>query len=67
MLDERTRRLWAATEAKTIGYGGQTIVSVATGLSRTTISTELKRLKNKDFSETQLDSPKFSSLKISSI
>ncbi len=53
VLDERTRRLWAATEAKTIGYGGQTIVSVATGLSRTTISTELKRLKNKDFSETQ--------------
>lgn len=49
VLDERTRRLWAMTEAKTIGYGGQTIVSIATGISRTTISTELKRLQNKDF------------------
>ncbi len=52
-LDERTRRLWAATEAKTIGYGGQTIVSVATGISRTTINTELKRIKNGVFSVVQ--------------
>jgi hypothetical protein len=53
VLDERTRRLWAVTEAKTIGYGGQTIVSIATGISRTTISTELKRLQNKDFCRPQ--------------
>lgn len=53
VLDERTRRLWAATEAKTIGYGGQTIVSKATGISRTTISTEFKSLGNKDYSNRQ--------------
>jgi hypothetical protein len=36
-LDERRRRLWAATEARAIGRGGITIVSRATGLSRDTI------------------------------
>ncbi len=47
VLDERTRRLWAVTEAKIIGYGGKTIVSKATGISRTTITAEFNRLKNK--------------------
>lgn len=37
IMDERMRRCWAATEAKTIGYGGVSIVSRATGLSRNTI------------------------------
>ncbi|HJZ58305.1 MAG TPA: ISAzo13 family transposase, partial [Gemmataceae bacterium] len=32
-LDERSRRLWAATEAKAIGYGGQALVARATGLA----------------------------------
>jgi transposase len=36
-LDERARRLWAATEARAIGHGGITIVSKATGLARTVI------------------------------
>ena len=36
-LNERSRRLWAANEANSIGYGGQKIVSKATALSRTTI------------------------------
>ncbi len=36
-LDERARRLWAATEALDIGWGGVTAVAQATGLSRTTI------------------------------
>ena len=36
-LDERTRRLWAAAESRAIGYGGDAVVSSATGLSRTTI------------------------------
>ena len=36
-LDERARRLWAATEATTIGWGGVSIVSEATGLAHTTI------------------------------
>ena len=36
-LDERTRRLWAASEAEQLGYGGVSTVATATGLSRTTI------------------------------
>ena len=37
VLDERARRLWAATEARAIGYGGDALVSAATGLARETI------------------------------
>lgn len=37
LLDERTRRLWAATESMVIGYGGDALVSAATGLARQTI------------------------------
>ena len=36
-LDERGRRIWAATESRAIGYGGDALVSDATGLSRPTI------------------------------
>ena len=31
-LDERGRRIWAATESRAIGYGGDALVSDATGL-----------------------------------
>ena len=34
VLNERTRRLWAASEAKAIGWGGVERVAEATGLSR---------------------------------
>jgi len=37
LLDERARRLWAATESRAIGFGGDSLVSCATGLSRPTI------------------------------
>ena len=37
LLDERTRRLWAAVESRAIGYGGDSVVSAATGLARETI------------------------------
>jgi hypothetical protein len=37
VLDERARRLWAATESVVIGYGGDALVSAATGLARETI------------------------------
>jgi hypothetical protein len=40
-MDERIRRLWAATEAQALGWGGVTAVSAATGLSRTTITAGL--------------------------
>jgi Rhodopirellula transposase DDE domain len=36
-LDERRRRQWAAVEAQEIGWGGISLVSRATGLSRPTI------------------------------
>ena len=36
-LDEKTRRLWAASEATSVGWGGVSIVSEATGLAHTTI------------------------------
>src|SRR5258708_6789806 len=44
LLDERTRRLWAAAEARAIGRGGITWVSEATGLSRVTIRAGSKEL-----------------------
>ena len=37
LLDERARRLWAAAESAAIGYGGDALVSAATGLARETI------------------------------
>lgn len=37
VLDERGRRLWAAAESRAIGYGGDSVVSAATGLARQTI------------------------------
>ena len=36
-LNEKTRRIWAAIEAQSLGWGGITLVAKATGLSRTTI------------------------------
>lgn len=44
VLNERTRRLWAATEARAIGYGGIALVQRATGLSRSTIERGLAEL-----------------------
>jgi hypothetical protein len=36
-LNERSRRLWAATEARALGYGGASLVARATRISRSTI------------------------------
>ncbi|HEY4389066.1 MAG TPA: ISAzo13 family transposase [Ktedonobacteraceae bacterium] len=44
-LNERTRRLVAASEAMTIGWGGISLVSRATGLSRKAIRQGIKELK----------------------
>jgi hypothetical protein len=38
LMDERTRRQWAAAEAKSYGWGGQYAVSAATGMSPNTIA-----------------------------
>lgn len=40
VLDERGRRVWATVEAEALGYGGQSIVAKATGLSRVTLHRE---------------------------
>jgi len=37
VLDERGRRLWAGAESRAIGYGGDSVVSAATGLARQTV------------------------------
>jgi hypothetical protein len=37
LLNERTRRCWAATEAQALGYGGISIVAEALGVARGTI------------------------------
>ena len=49
LLDERTRRCWAATEATTIGWGGVSAVAQATGMSRNTILAGLKELEQASF------------------
>jgi len=47
LMDERMRRQWAAAEAGTLGWGGVTVVSAATGLSRTTITAGLGELEHR--------------------
>ena len=44
VLDERLRRLIAAAEAKTIGFGGTALVARATGVSRRAILVGLREL-----------------------
>jgi transposase len=38
-------QIWAATEAKSLGYGGQKTVAVATGISQNTINKAMKEIK----------------------
>lgn len=45
-LNEKTRRIWAAVESLTVGRGGVSQVSSATGLSRTTIYTGIRELQS---------------------
>jgi len=54
ILDERARRLWAATEAQSFGYGGISMVANQTGMARTTIHRgldELKQIEADSFSD----------------
>jgi Rhodopirellula transposase DDE domain len=44
VLNERTRRLAAAAQARALGCGGITLVSAATGLARSTIGRGLREL-----------------------
>ena len=47
-LNEKSRRLWAATEAKSVGRGGISIVHDATGIDFKTIRKGIKELEGSD-------------------
>ena len=44
VFTERSRRVWAATEAQAIGYGGIALVARATGMAESTIQRGLRDL-----------------------
>lgn len=49
-LDERGRRRWAATEARSLGWGGISAVAAATGLSDRTIRNGIRELTDNSLS-----------------
>lgn len=51
-LDERSRRVWAATEAQAIGRGGISLLHMVTGLSRPTIYRGLREIESSESVET---------------
>ncbi|HEV3263551.1 MAG TPA: ISAzo13 family transposase [Gemmataceae bacterium] len=48
LLNERQRRLWAATEALALGHGGITQAAEATGLSRMTVRAGVRELRQQE-------------------
>jgi len=48
VLDERARRLWAAAEARSAGYGGIAAVVRATGISESTVLRGLEDLESEE-------------------
>jgi hypothetical protein len=46
-LNERSRRIWAVTEAQALGYGGGSLVARATGISRSTIFRGTREVRGK--------------------
>ncbi len=44
ILDERGRRLWAATKVRSLPFGGVSLLAKMTGMSRTTIHPEMGKL-----------------------
>jgi len=57
VLDERARRLWAAAESVAIGYGGDAVVSAATGLARETIRNGRRELTRGDAATPRIRRP----------
>ncbi len=55
LMDERARRCWAAAEAMELGWGGVSAVSLATSMSRTTITEGIKQLRRGDYTAPQAD------------
>jgi DDE family transposase len=58
VLDERSRRQWAATEAQEVGYGGLSCVAKATGLARDTIRAGLDELRRRQAHPGEAVSPR---------
>src|SRR5919197_5160995 len=48
VLTERSRRVWAATEARALGYGGIALVRRATGIAESTIQRGLRDLEARE-------------------
>ena len=57
VLDERGRRLWAAAESVSIGYGGDAVVSDATGISRPTIRSGRRQLVSGNYERERVRRP----------
>jgi hypothetical protein len=58
VLDERSRRQWAAAEAQELGYGGLSCVAKATGLARDTIRAGLGELEYRQAHPEEAVSPR---------
>jgi transposase len=56
-MTERLRRQWAACEARSLGRGGISLVARATGLSRTTITSGLAELRQRQAQPEQALAP----------
>jgi hypothetical protein len=56
-LNERQRRLMAAAEARVLGYGGISLVSAASGLSRATIHKALEELDSEPLADGRIRRP----------
>ncbi len=54
-MDERLQRLWVATEAEALGWGGVSIAAKATGMSRTTIAAGQRELSERRGSIPNID------------
>jgi hypothetical protein len=48
VFSERSRRLWAATEARALGRGGIERVKEVTGLARSTIERGIRELESEE-------------------
>lgn len=57
LLDERTRRLTAASEARSLGYGGVSLVSRACGLSRKAIHKGIREIEDGAFYKGRIRRP----------
>jgi hypothetical protein len=57
-LDERRRRLWAASEAQALGHGGIAAVAKAPGLAESTIRLGQRELRSTPVGALPLQAPR---------